>query len=48
MTKLHKWLNKGEAKLLGLKVRENAKNRKQNRYVVTPEQWEEIKSVSYF
>ena len=45
MTKLHKWLNKGEAKLLGLKVRENAKNRKQNRYVVTPEQWEEIKSV---
>ena len=45
MTKLHKWLNKGEAKMLGLKVKENAKNRKQNRYVVTPEQWEEIKSV---
>ena len=42
MVKLHKWLSKPEAVNLGLKPKENAKGRKQNRYYVTEEQFESV------
>ena len=42
MSKLIKWLNKSEAHFLGLTVKEDAKNRKQNRYYVTEEQFNEV------
>ena len=42
MGKLVKWLNKSEAKALGLKVKENARNRNQNRYYLTQDQFDFI------
>jgi hypothetical protein len=42
MSKLVKWLNKEEAKFLGLKVKENAKGRGQNRYYVTEDEFSEV------
>ena len=42
MVKLHKWLSKPEAVNLGLKPKENAKGRKQNRYYVTEEEFETV------
>ena len=39
MSKLVKWLNKKEAEILNLKVKENEANRKQARYYLTQEQW---------
>lgn len=42
MGKIVKWLNKSEAELLELKVKENVKNRTQNRYYVTQEEWERV------
>lgn len=40
MNKIVKWLNKKEAELLNLKVKENEANRKQARYYLTQEQWD--------
>jgi hypothetical protein len=40
MSKLVKWLNKKEAEILNLKVKENESNRKQARYYLTQEQWD--------
>jgi len=40
MNKLVKWLNKKEAEILNLKVKENEANRKQARYYLTQEQWD--------
>ena len=42
MSNKQKWLSKKEAELLGLKPKENAKNRTQNRYRVSEEQFEEV------
>ena len=42
MSKLIKWLNKTEAKFLGLEVKEDAKGRNQNRYRVTEDQFSEV------
>lgn len=42
MAKKHKWLYKHEAELLGLKPKENAKGRNQNRYYVSDKEWAEI------
>ena len=42
MAKLHKWLSKSEAVLIGLEPRENAKGRNQNRYYVTEEQFDSV------
>ena len=40
MSKNVKWLNKKEAELLNLKVKENESNRNQARYYLTEEQWD--------
>tara|TARA_R110000772_G_scaffold115948_1_gene220909 strand:- start:1742 stop:2968 length:1227 start_codon:yes stop_codon:yes gene_type:complete len=40
MSKIVKWLNKKEAELLNLKVKENESNRNQARYYLTQEQWD--------
>ena len=40
MNKIVKWLNKKEAEILNLKVKENEANRKQARYYLTQEQWD--------
>ena len=42
MNKKVKWLTKLEANFLGLKVKENAKGRKQNRYSVTENQFNKV------
>ena len=42
MDRLQRWLNKSEAELLGLKVKENAKGRTQNRYRITDEQFDDV------
>ena len=42
MGKIVKWLNKSEAEFLELKVKENVKNRTQNRYYVSQEEWEKV------
>ena len=45
MSKLVKWLNKSEAKILGLKIKEDDKGRKQNRYSITEEQFNQILNI---
>ena len=42
MNKFRKWLSKSEAKKLGLTVKENEEGRKQNRYMVTEEQFDNV------
>jgi len=42
MAKLHKWLSKKEAELIGLEPRENAKGRNQNRYYVTEDEFDTV------
>ena len=42
MNKFRKWLSKSEAKKLGLTVKENAEGRKQSRYMVTEEQFDNV------
>jgi len=44
MNKIVKWLNQSEAEFLNLKPKENAKNRTQNRYYLTEEEWHLILS----
>ena len=38
MNNIVKWLNKKEAEILNLKVKENEANRRQSRYYLTQEQ----------
>ena len=42
MSKFRKWLSKSEAKKLGLTVKENEEGRKQNRYMITEEQFDNV------
>lgn len=42
MGKIVKWLNKSEAEFLELRVKENGKNRTQNRYHITQDEWEKV------
>ena len=45
MIKARRWLHKSEAQYLGLTVKENQRGRKQARYPITEEQYEEIISL---
>lgn len=45
MSKIVKWLSKNEAIFLGLNPKQNAKNRNQNRYYISVNQWDLIQST---
>lgn len=45
MSKNSRWLSKTEAKFLGLKVKEDSKGRKQNRYPLTEDQYNQVLNI---
>ena len=45
MSKNSRWLSKTEAKFLGLKVKEDSKGSKQNRYPLTEDQYNQVLNI---
>ena len=45
MSKIVKWLYSNEAVFLGYEPKEPAPNRNQNRYYITPKEWQQIEDL---